>query len=92
MRIPLLSLSLLALAALQACAAGETYVDVQQTFPAPKAAEERLCTDPRPEICTREYLPVCARLEDGRQKTYSNGCTACSDPAVTGYQPGECPQ
>ena len=28
--------------------------------------------------------PVCAQLENGQFKTYSNGCTACSDAKVLG--------
>jgi len=48
------------------------------------------CPEPRPQICTREYNPVCARLQDGSVKTYATGCTACSDPAVRGYRPGAC--
>jgi len=48
------------------------------------------CKDPRPQVCTREYRPVCATLEDCTQKTYPNGCTACSDPKVMCYSPGEC--
>jgi hypothetical protein len=49
-----------------------------------------LCEDPRPEFCTREYAPVCAKLIDGSLKTYSNGCSACSDKKVIGYKPGQC--
>ena len=51
------------------------------------------CTMPRPEACTMEYNPVCAVKETaaGRQTTgYSNACHACSDPAVTGFTPGDC--
>jgi hypothetical protein len=48
------------------------------------------CTEPRPQICTQDYRPVCAMLQDGSLKTYSNGCNACSDPAVTGYREGAC--
>ena len=52
------------------------------------------CTDPRPQMCTMEYLPVCARIgEDSSAewKTYASGCSACSDPKVTVYKPGgEC--
>ena len=51
------------------------------------------CTEPRPEICTREYNPVCATLNTkNQQKTYGNGCSACADPAVTKYRPGPCEQ
>lgn len=49
-----------------------------------------LCTEPRPEICTMDYNPVCGSLEDGSTKTYSNGCSACSDSAVTGWTQGTC--
>ncbi|UCH23199.1 MAG: alkaline phosphatase D family protein [Deltaproteobacteria bacterium] len=48
------------------------------------------CPDPRPEICTQEYRPVCTNLQDGGLKTYSNGCSACTDPSVTGYREGAC--
>jgi hypothetical protein len=48
------------------------------------------CPEVRPQICTHEYRPVCAQLQDGSLKTYSNGCTACSDPAVSGYREGAC--
>ena len=48
------------------------------------------CTEPRPQICTREYRPVCAQLSDGRFKTYATGCTACSDAAVSAYKAGAC--
>jgi len=48
------------------------------------------CTDPRPQICTREYRPVCANLSDGSTKTYATGCTACSDPKVSGYRDLAC--
>ncbi|MFV1998067.1 MAG: hypothetical protein ACC641_08655 [Acidiferrobacterales bacterium] len=49
------------------------------------------CTEPRPQICTREYLPVCATLLDASHKTYATGCTACSDPDTVGYVADPCP-
>ena len=49
------------------------------------------CRDPRPEMCTQDYRPVCAVLADGTRRTASNGCTACSDPEVTGWVDGACP-
>ena len=49
-----------------------------------------LCPEPRPQICTREYRPVCAQMQDGTFKTYSTGCTSCSDPNVIGYRDGAC--
>jgi len=48
------------------------------------------CPEPRPQICTQQYRPVCAKLQDGGFKTYSNGCSACTDPSVTGYREGAC--
>ena len=48
------------------------------------------CQDPRPEICTMHYDPVCGVGEDGHRKTYSNACVACSDRAVIGYTEGAC--
>jgi len=59
------------------------------------------CTEPRPQVCTREYRPVCARRDTGVRcfttpcpatelKTYGNACSACGDPKVYGYVPGAC--
>lgn len=48
------------------------------------------CPDVRPQVCTMDYMPVCAQLLDGGFKTYSNGCSACSDPDVTAYSDGAC--
>jgi alkaline phosphatase D len=48
------------------------------------------CPEPRPEVCTQEYRPVCAVRQDGKYRTYSNGCTACTEPEVIGYREGEC--
>ncbi len=48
------------------------------------------CKEPRPQICTREYNPVCATLQDGSEKTYATGCTACAEKIVSTYRPGAC--
>lgn len=48
------------------------------------------CEEPRPQVCTMDYKPVCAQILDGDFKTYSNGCTACADPNVTAYSDGAC--
>jgi hypothetical protein len=50
-----------------------------------------LCEEPRPQICTMEYLPVCANLRAGSVKTYASGCSACSDTQVESWIEGECP-
>lgn len=63
--------------------------------PAPIDELTTTCTDPRPQVCTFQYNPVCA-LEPGtaknnwQWKTHGNGCSACSQPAVLGYKQGEC--
>lgn len=91
---------------LAACAAGADTVPVPaEHLPAPNAhiPNEALteCRDPRPEVCTMDYRPVCARRDSGVRcvtapcpskdwKTYSNGCTACSDPEVSAYARGAC--
>ena len=50
------------------------------------------CTDPRPDVCTQNYDPVCGLNQNRQQKTYSNACRACSEKEVVGYQPGgPCP-
>jgi len=60
-----------------------------------------VCTDPRPEMCTMEYAPVCAQRDNGIRcvqapcpstdlVTYSNACSACSDAKVYAYRLGEC--
>jgi len=59
------------------------------------------CHEPRPEMCTREYRPVCAKRDTGircvttpcpslENVTKSNACTACSDVKVYGYTRGAC--
>ena len=55
-----------------------------------KQVPEVLCQDPRPEICTMDYNPVCGFADDMIGKTYSNACSACSDQSVNGYTYGEC--
>lgn len=59
------------------------------------------CKDPRPTICTREYMPVCATKDTGvrcitepcpskETLSYSNSCAACADLDVESYTKGEC--
>ena len=59
------------------------------------------CTSPRPEVCTREYRPVCAQRDTGvrcvtapcpsaEAVTMPNACSACSDAKVIGYVPDAC--
>lgn len=68
----------------------------------PEVELDVVCQDPRPQICTMDYTPVCGLRDTGVRcvttpcpstewATYSNGCTACSDTRVFGYVAGECP-
>ena len=59
---------------------------------APVSAEPEVCKDPRPQMCTMDYRPVCGTTTSGEEKTYSNGCSACSDLSVLSHVPGECPE
>jgi hypothetical protein len=49
-----------------------------------------ICSEPRPQMCTMDYRPVCGALKDGSFKTFSNGCMACAAVEVVGYRNGEC--
>ena len=48
------------------------------------------CSEPRPEICTQIYLPVCAVLKSGGSKTFASDCTACSAQEVIAYRKEAC--
>ncbi len=48
------------------------------------------CVDPRPQVCTMEYNPVCAVVSGGSSKQYSSPCNACADDAAKSYLPGAC--
>ena len=74
---------LFAAAAAPACAQ-------QQPAAPPAPAGQVACTAPRPQVCTKEFRPVCATRRDGTRRTYGNGCEACADTAVTGHVPGPC--
>jgi hypothetical protein len=50
------------------------------------------CTEPRPMVCAMEFNPTCAVLADGGRKEFASPCTACADPAATGYVTGPCPE
>lgn len=73
-RVALMALGVLAL--LSACT-----VVVDDGGPPPRPG-------PRPEYCTREYAPVCAR-RGGDRKTFANGCLAQQQDYRILYE-GEC--
>ncbi len=47
------------------------------------------CEEPRPQMCTMDYTPVCGVDVDQQFKTYGNACSACG-AGVLGYTAGEC--
>jgi hypothetical protein len=51
---------------------------------------QQQCPQQRPQMCTLEYAPVCALLENKQHKEFSNACSACSDSTVVGYIAGAC--
>ena len=71
---------------LTGCKVSSTSSDV------PEVKNAQLCKDPRPMMCTMDYRPVCGLHNDNTVKTYSNGCSACSNPEVRSYVPEACPQ
>lgn len=91
-------ISLLLLSALYACSQSAERPDgASGDQPAAEPTAVELpglshCTDPRPEICTQNYAPVCGVHADGSRQTYSNGCMACSNPEVVGSLAGACPE
>jgi hypothetical protein len=56
------------------------------------AGAANACEDPRPQVCTADYRPVCGALSDASLKTYSNDCSACGDSNVISWVEGECPK
>ena len=50
------------------------------------------CAEPRPQVCTMEWSPVCANTLAGASKQYASACNACADDQVSAYQSGECPK
>ena len=79
-----LALALIFAAAAPACG--------QQTPPAqtPAPPGQVVCTMPRPQVCTRDYRPVCGTKRDGTRQTYGNACGACADANVVNHVPGPC--
>ncbi len=92
-------LCVLSLTALLGCACRSGSQATGET--ARPAASETACPDQRPEVCTQEVEPVCAKRDNGVRcvtepcpsfewATYSNACTACADERVFAHVPGSC--
>ncbi|MCP5209122.1 MAG: hypothetical protein H7A01_18165 [Hahellaceae bacterium] len=48
------------------------------------------CKDPRPEMCTMIYDPVCAYDQQGQGTTASSDCQACGNQNTIGFVKGAC--
>ena len=82
--------TILALCVLLGCAGSS----IEGTDPVDSEDPTRLvsCPAERHEMCTQDYQPVCGRIGASDEwKTYSNGCTACTEPKVSGFRPAPCP-
>ncbi len=75
----------LMLAAIGACHAEMPRQPPRATEPGAVA-----CAEPRPQVCTREYRPVCGVRADDTRQTFGNACTACAEPGVVRHVPGPC--
>ncbi|MEO0436837.1 MAG: hypothetical protein AAF098_08010 [Pseudomonadota bacterium] len=74
-----IGLPIFAIIPLSACNSGPSALD---------AASQ--CTDPRPQVCTMLYAPVCATHQDSHLETHSSSCNACADDSVVSYRNGVC--
>lgn len=81
--LTLAMLPVITLLSLGACATGQP----NQT---PVDRLQKACLEPRPQICTMDYTPVCAKFKNGELKTYSNGCSACADVNVLSHRASAC--
>ena len=70
-----IGVALLVLFVLQACS-GSPYARQAKRY-----AEDVLCPEERPQVCTMEYAPVCALLDNGRRQEFASACNACSQRA-----------
>jgi hypothetical protein len=81
--------------------AGACSSDVARESEQEEASSYIACEDPRPEICTRDFRPVCAERDTGIRCVTTpcpssewvlspNACSACSESEVLGYRPGAC--
>ena len=48
------------------------------------------CSEPRPQVCTMIYLPVCAISTSGAQTIEASDCSACAKADVIAYTQGDC--
>jgi hypothetical protein len=77
-------ISVSCLLGLGGCAAGQPVADTAE------AAGPVACAEPRPQVCTMIYAPVCAEHRDGHRETHASDCNACADETVVAHRDGPC--
>ena len=80
-------MSILVLVCVSAC----TNPEYQPAVMEPMVLTMMECEEPRSQMCTMIYDPVCGATKNGIRKTYASDCAACSDKNVTGFEKGACP-
>jgi hypothetical protein len=61
-----------------------------QSPPSSSPPPGAVCTGQRPQMCTRDYRPVCGTDVRGASRTFGNPCEACADRQVVSHRPGAC--
>ncbi|WP_439108140.1 hypothetical protein [Congregibacter sp.] len=56
----------------------------------PEAPLFTSCEEPRPQVCTMIFAPVCATNAAGETSTHASGCNACADDQVATSVEGAC--
>ncbi len=90
MRVKQLFLLWVLVSGATACASELATQDRETGSKESASTNEQMCTEPRPEICTMIYDPVCGRDQFGSEKTYASDCSACGNQAVVSYRKGAC--
>ena len=57
----------------------------------PPASLDKYCQSHRPQMCTREYRPVCGLNMQNQWQNFGNGCSACATAGIKGYNEQACP-
>jgi hypothetical protein len=81
------------------CGCAFTFENDEPSLPSEGKLQAIDCTDPRPEICTKEYMPVCGQVQVQCirapcypvMQTFGNKCEACANTMTISYFTGECP-
>lgn len=65
----------------------------------PVDSDTTICKEPRPQMCTMEYNPVCGWYNESINcfaypcaGEYGNACSACGDSKVSRVTKGPCPK